>query len=209
MVVHYITAEDTASLPEDFFKTCFPRRYAESKKFLHARDSLLSLGAAYLLYAVLGLREDDITLSDWGKPLVKDPASSLHFNLSHSGNLVVLASDKDDVGIDIERIDPENLSVADSVFLPEEEVWMKEKPLERFHILWTLKESVMKATGLGFELEPASFTVFPDAPGSSHIYNGKEWFSRWMLFDGYALSLTARHDFEIQVQRLSLPESEN
>src|SRR5690349_23768292 len=55
----------------------------------------------------LDARPDALRFDETGKPRV-EPRSPLHFNLTHSGDraLVAVATERE-VGVDIERIDPE------------------------------------------------------------------------------------------------------
>jgi len=98
------------------------------------------------------------------KPRLRD--GSLEFNLSHSGDLALLAvADTDPVGIDIERVAEsiDLLSIAKRVFLPDERAIICGETGEpaacRFFEQWTLKEALLKATGTGFQIDPASISV--------------------------------------------------
>lgn len=99
----------------------------------------------------------------YGKPRLRGPA--LHFNLSHSGHLVMLAVFSADVGADVERVaaKPDLLAVADRFFAPAESATLRALPASRqvegFYRLWTLKESFMKATGEGFHAGIQSFDL--------------------------------------------------
>ena len=59
---------------------------------------------------------------------------------------------------------------------------MWEDPADRFFRLWTWKESVMKATGLGMNLEPGTFDVLPFADGKAARVRDRLWYGtggRW------------------------------
>jgi 4'-phosphopantetheinyl transferase len=98
------------------------------------------------------------------KPHLRD--GSLEFNLSHSGELALLAvAGADPVGIDIERVveSTDLLSIAQRVFLPDERAIICGETGEpsacRFFEQWTLKEALLKATGTGFQIDPASISI--------------------------------------------------
>lgn len=85
----------------------------------------------------------------------------LHFNLSHSKNLTLLAiASQYEIGVDIEHtmVEPgtNHLDVAEHYFTPSECRWIhgaqRVDRLSRFFDLWTLKESYIKARGLGLSL---------------------------------------------------------
>lgn len=91
--------------------------------------------------------------TDHGKPYVVDAPA---FNLSHSGNYVVLAfSEEPDakIGVDVEHIKViDYLKVGKTVYGEEELQWLAESPDQQlaFFRLWARKESVLKAYGSGF-----------------------------------------------------------
>lgn len=90
----------------------------------------------------------------------------LGFNLSHSGDWIVLATaSHGQVGVDIETIDPTfpALEIAEEFFLLEERRWIRKgaDPTLRFFQLWTAKEALMKATGEGMSLPPDQILITP------------------------------------------------
>lgn len=109
--------------------------------------------------------------NDYGKPAI-DPAQNepgLYFNLSHSGEKLVLAISKfESIGVDIENADKPRrvIRIADRFFSqPEVEDLMtlhKTQRLCRFYQLWTLKEAYIKACGLGLAIPLQQFSYsFP------------------------------------------------
>jgi 4'-phosphopantetheinyl transferase len=113
-----------------------------------------------------------------GKPFLAANSannSRLHFNLSHSGTLFLLAIAADrEVGIDIERLrdDTPFHDIARLAFSPREQDKLFAIPhhLQRsaFYRCWTRKEAYMKACGMGFALPSNSFTVslLPSTPAN-------------------------------------------
>jgi 4'-phosphopantetheinyl transferase len=94
-----------------------------------------------------------------GKPEIDEPTPSLHFNVSHAGNHAIFAVSRDrPIGIDLE-IATRTLDI-DLLAKRSFSTWEYEQfvrmPLEArryaFLRIWTCKESVMKALGLGFSL---------------------------------------------------------
>lgn len=124
-----------------------------------------------------------------GKPYVPGHPP---FSIAHSGLWCILASrTKRAIGADIESLDSRQLDVAPAVYTPAELAWMAEDPLTRFFRLWTWKESVMKATGLGMALEPGSFEALPFAFNRPIRLLGKEWYANTGALDGYIFSVCA------------------
>jgi 4'-phosphopantetheinyl transferase len=155
-------------------------------KFLQVEDKARCLLAGLLMRKLCGIiDESQLIYGENGKPYLKD--GNKYFNISHSGNYVILALSEKEVGIDIEKIDTHPDKVAVRCFTTEECEWMRqEESDEAFYKLWTAKESVMKATGLGFSLSPGSFCVLP-IDSSEHRIIDKSWFLDWAVYDGYVI----------------------
>lgn len=104
-----------------------------------------------------------------GKPRLADHPG-LHFNLSHSGELAVIAtSTLGEVGIDLEalRPRPDLLPVARRFFAAEEaamvEAFDGAARSRAFLRVWTRKEAVLKATGRGIGIDTRAIAVGVDA----------------------------------------------
>jgi 4'-phosphopantetheinyl transferase len=138
-----------------------------------------------------------------GKPYLscnKGSNGRLHFNLSHSGTLFLLAVSADrEVGVDVEqlRTDAPYPDMARLAFSPREqkELFALPEHLQRsaFYRCWTRKEACMKACGAGFALQSNSFDVclLPDSPAVLSTPDGS---SHWVLQDiavpeGYCAAL--------------------
>jgi len=132
----------------------------------------------------------------WGK---------LNFNISHHGDWVVLASHPSAlIGVDVMKINdlpgnqPVNAflsSFADQLTPYERAVIQgtdqihlndERQRLEQFYRLWALKESYIKATGLGlkFQLERAEFHQHPSAPTSDSSHLNKIEHGTRLFLDG-------------------------
>ena len=103
-----------------------------------------------------------------GKPaLAESLHSSVSFNLSHSSHWGALAVVKNfAIGIDLEKIDPEMLffQLADRYFNADEKLQLAQYPPERqrrgFYRLWTQKEAMLKAEGIGFQTKSSADRYF-------------------------------------------------
>lgn len=125
---------------------------------------------------ILSMAVGDIVLktTSWGKPYID---SRLKFNLSHSENFALYAFSLDsEVGIDIEEERPQMaiLDMASLVFAKSELAeLMAVTPLKQraaFFKLWTRKEAVSKAMGLGTHMDFRKLVVGMKA-GSISIDN--------------------------------------
>jgi 4'-phosphopantetheinyl transferase len=124
------------------------------QRFVVARAALRAVLASYL-----GAPPDSLVFAygAHGKPfLAPQPDPPLHFNVSHSGDTVVIAVSRTErLGIDIEEQRPVDAatSIAARFFAPAEAAWLRKLPQERlaeaFFHLWTAKEAYVKALGSG------------------------------------------------------------
>ncbi|MEG0456338.1 MAG: 4'-phosphopantetheinyl transferase superfamily protein, partial [Bacteroides sp.] len=92
--------------------------------------------------------------NEFGKPsLTRYPA--IHFNMSHCKRAVVCLLANHPVGVDVEEITPFDPDVARYVLNSKEYERMvsSDNPAEEFTILWTMKESLIKLTGVGIDDE--------------------------------------------------------
>lgn len=139
-------------------------------RFRLEKDRLMSLGAGLLLKKAFrdeGFRTPpEIAVDENGKPFLPGN-ENLRFNISHSGGKAVLAVGNLPLGVDAELVEQADLRVAERFFLPRENTFIREKEDEtdeRFYRLWTSKESMMKAVGLGMKMGPETFEIrFADA----------------------------------------------
>ena len=145
-------------------------RYA---RFYFDRDRLQYLATRALVRTVLS-QYAAVSPQDWyfhiderGKPSVGQPRTPLplHFNLSNTRGLVACAVSvgHERVGVDVERLDRKNdlEALADRYFCPTESRALRtldaaSRP-RRFFDYWTLKESYIKARGLGLAIPLDSF----------------------------------------------------
>ena len=128
------------------------------------KDKKLSAGVYLLLKKLLS--EKNITnpifkTGKYGKAYISN-YEDIYFNLSHSGKLVLCAISDMEVGADVEYIDGEiDLNIARHYFYNREyeSIMNAENESDEFFKYWVLKESYMKYTGLGMNLELDSFEM--------------------------------------------------
>ena len=110
-----------------------------------------------------------------GKPRLRSDvhtgAGSVHFSLTHSGDLVGVAVADDPVGLDVEALRPMPVlpTLAERVYSPSELARLPPKALRDMTTLlttWTRKEAVLKATGEGLRRAMTSLTVSTAGDGA-------------------------------------------
>lgn len=184
--LYLMTIEEAGKLTEEFCLKHYPERLEKAKKFRFRDDYLRCIGAGALLYGILNVNEDDIVTSKYGKP--SDPAIKKCFSLSHSGDYVLLATDTAEVGADIQKINNKDTKVFRRACTEDEKKWLLENDREEFFTIWTLKESVMKLTGLGMSLDAGSFSVMPLIESGEMIFNDQKIYAITSSVQGYKIA---------------------
>lgn len=168
MEIRFISADVAALEDQSLFQTLYrsvtAQRQQKVDKIKTEQGKRLSLGAAALLEWILadfGVRKPKYLYGPMGKPYLAG-YTDVYFNLSHSGNMVLCTVSHHEVGCDVEQVRDANLSLARRYFAPEEYQTLLscQEGLKRdrlFYRLWALKESFLKATGLGLQLPLNAF----------------------------------------------------
>jgi 4'-phosphopantetheinyl transferase len=140
-----------------------PERLKKTARYFHQRDKKLSIGSELLLKYVLNqikILDPVFARDEYGKPFLKN-YSQVHFNLSHSEKYVACAVSDSPVGVDIEHIHDIDLTIAQHYFFGSEyhQIQNSNNKQETFFEFWVLKESYMKMTGRGFQLDLDEFAI--------------------------------------------------
>jgi len=105
--------------------------------------------------------------NEYGRPHIAAAhgQSGLRFNLSHTDGLIVCAVTRDaEIGVDVENISRggDLVQIADRFFSPSEVADLHKVPTDRqedrFFDYWTLKESYIKARGMGLSIPLGDFS---------------------------------------------------
>lgn len=158
------------------------------QQFIIARGILRLLSGKYLNIKPNAI---DFKYGEYGKPEYGFH-SDLKFNISHSGDLIVLGFVKDfDIGVDVEKVknDFDVLEIASNFFSALEIETLKKVPkaqqVEYFYRCWTRKESFIKAKSLGLSFPLDSFSVCIHSDKKSELLETK-WDAaekhQWKLF---------------------------
>ena len=156
------------------------RREVHARRYTAGRGRLRELLAAYT-------GSEPATL-----PLVAGPngkpelgGADVRFNLAHSEDVGLCAVSRNEVGVDVEVVEgrrlPDWLAIAERFFHEEELPRLRglagEPGWVEFLRIWTLKEAVLKATGLGLATDPCTFSVahvLSERSGRVAL-GGREW----------------------------------
>ncbi len=179
-----------------------------AQKFIRGKEEYIA--SRWLLRKVLGqyLQQAPASLvfsrGEKGKPYIAN--NSIRFNLSHSDHWAVLALAQDmELGVDIEQIrnSRDLLGIAENYYHPDEFAQLRQRQgdeeLRFFYQLWTLKEALLKAMGVGISagLENLNFNLQDGisvslSPGLRAQSTTDEWqFHQWQLPDTSYCALAA------------------
>ena len=174
-------------------------------RFITGRGRLREILAGYLEQEPAGLL---LTTNPYGKPQLEDRHDhGLRFNLSHSGDLCILALARNcELGVDLEQVrdDLPFEVIARQFFSRHEQTELFSLPPAlqpaAFYRCWTRKEACLKACGSGFSSpsDICDVSMLPDQPPTLlALRSNSEQLCEWSLADlavpeGFCAALAAR-----------------
>lgn len=150
-------------------------------RFVFERDRRRFVTGRALLRALLAqytgapARELRLQPGTHGKPALAAPGSTVQFNLSHSGDFVLLAFGcNGEIGVDVERLrtDVDCAALAPACFsAPErDDIFAVEaESRDRFFHYWAAKESWIKADGRGLTIPLDRYSIRPDTRRRTYL----------------------------------------
>jgi 4'-phosphopantetheinyl transferase len=198
--IRRVDVEKYKGKEELYIDMLYPDRQEKVRKLVYDKSRYVSIEAGFLLQGMaeseLGIKPADIRIirGENGKPsLVGYP--DFYFNISHSGEYVVMAYGNVPVGVDVEQLRDKETRVAKRCFTEEEFLYIShtdDKCGERFFEIWTMKESYLKLTGQGISVPLNSFYVNPEELSAYEKDENGKWKKLPVQFefadlDGYVL----------------------
>jgi 4'-phosphopantetheinyl transferase len=160
----YVSEIGDAALWSRYDALLSPEERRQQARFRFAKDRRRYLLTRALVRSVLS-RYQGVPPQDWvfsagprGRPRISAPRlePALEFNIAHSADLVLLGvTSGRTLGVDVESLTMRDVDIAglDRYFAAEESTALLALPeparRRRFFELWTLKESYIKARGMG------------------------------------------------------------
>lgn len=207
------------------------------KRFVNRQQANQYLLARALLRSQLSKRVPGVLPHEWvfviddsGKPRLADEFSylNIHFNLSHSEDLVVLALGDGlgvrlNLGVDVECIHRPVFSIALAKRYFAEAEWVdlmrltEQLRIKRIAQLWTLKESYLKASGLGLRMPLAKLEFCFEGECGLGLSISSSWteplpakersfISLFSLGMDYSLALTIESDRPMDASVMTIDE---
>lgn len=167
--IYFCKAEKFKDFYENGITLLDRERKEKTERYIKEEDKLISFMTGLMLDKVLGISDENSLLyEEHGKPYIEHGPS---FNVSHSGEVAVLAVSENEIGVDIEKQRNIDKDIVKRCFTVEEVEFMGDSP-ERFTRIWTLKEAISKFFGEGLSVGFNSFSVLP--LDRVHTIKGKE-----------------------------------
>lgn len=145
------------------------------------RKNLLNLGIDY--------KNAVIEKGKYGKPYLKE-YPDIHYNISHSNGITACYVGKFEAGIDVEPIREYRPNVVKRAFSCSEQSLIEKSENKNltFFRLWTLKESYVKAIGIGISY-PLKSVEFDFSNGKIISPFNNCVFNQYILGEKYVVSL--------------------
>ena len=168
---------------EDALPLLSEQRKAQALRFRHEQGRKLC-AMAYLLLCE-GLRKEygidelpEFGYGPYGKPFIVGH-TDIHFNLSHCQEGAICVLSDRPVGVDIESLDAYQANLVKHTMNFRERVRIRcaARPDIEFVRLWTMKEAVLKCSGVGLidDLKPVLNgpleLITKDGPGNRYAYS--------------------------------------
>ena len=163
-------------------------------KFKNEIDQIRSLTSSYLMNS---LSKEPLLFNDMGKPFYENGP---HFNVSHSGQYIVMAVSNKDIGVDIEENNDKDMSSLIRIFNEAEAKMIKEHA--DFYYLWCAKESLIKCIGSSIN----RIKEIPALPlNGAKAFNGKQYYVKTFIEDKHIISITRLSDepFDIKIEKIN------
>ncbi len=157
----------------------YPARREKVLRLKNRRAAIASVATGLYLQEIvkqeLGIEPEDLVIetNEHGKPSVAGHPE-FFFNISHSGDRVLIGFGNSPVGVDVELAKEKEMDekIAQRCFTEWEQEFIKEReensPVDfhkleewKFFIIWTMKEAYLKYTGTGISVPLDSFEVKP------------------------------------------------
>jgi 4'-phosphopantetheinyl transferase len=195
---------------ESHWSTLSPDEQERAGRFLFDADRDRSIaargGLRLILSAYSGVRPADFVFKtgSHGKPSLFGAGIPLEFNVSHSGDCVLVGVTLESpCGVDIEgsRSTHSELAIAERFFGSRELEWLKQTE-GGFLRLWTAKEAIIKAVGRGLSIPLSDVDVTDVVAGrassialeTSGIERRTIWVDELALVQGYAAAVAVDGD---------------
>ncbi len=211
-----VQVSNSAPVLGDLKSILLPDEIAKSEQFHFEKDRnnyivrRASLRILLSRYLVVPPKAIDFTTGVNKRPILKSiHEPRLAFNVSHSGEMILIAISDLDIGVDIEEVSPgfNYTEILESSFSGQEKRYIEKagKPLFAFYDIWTRKEALLKACSKGISDDLAEYQCLDGAQFISKDLLDNSWFVKSFNIKGlYAASVALMNDSVPNFYELSL-----
>ncbi len=215
--LHLLTDEEQSRMQQF-------RKLEKQRQFVVARVALRLILNALLRKP--SARDIVFALSETNKPFLQHNTQNIQFNLSHSGNVILIAVTRSrQCGVDIEVVNTgrDVVKLAEYYFHKEEYAALRHSEqspdVMLFYKLWTLKEAFVKADGRGMAIPGDGYyfqktdSATPQLMITPAVNANQNWLFRHFFYcNEYSAALavekTTNHPVEVMVNRLVFPDTD-
>ena len=168
-------------IPEKIQKEILRYKYLKDQKFKFFGKLMIK---EYCFQKNIDFDWNNWQVTKYGKPFIKNMP---HFNISHSGNYVIVGFSESNIGIDIELMDNKNIDSFIPLFHPNEQKFINDSPDKKnaFYEIWTRKEAFLKAKGIGITKGLRKGDL-----SKSKVLENKDWHIKTFdLLENYKISI--------------------
>lgn len=191
----YVLDVDTAfHHKKQLLESVNDKQREKALRYKNEIDQVRSLASAYLMNR---LSKEPLQYNDTGKPFF---ANGPFFNVSHSGQFIVMAVSNKDIGVDIEENVEKDMSSLIRIFNEVEARMIKEH--SDFYYLWCAKESLIKCIGSSIN----KIREIPALPlNGLKTYKGQDFWCETFIEDRHIISITrmSKEPFEIKLEKVN------
>ena len=151
---------DASALYEKFKDKIEPKRVERIENCKNDNEKKLLTVTGVLLQGILaqqGVAASMIGYGLHGKPYVKN-RGDVFYNVSHSGDYVMIAVAGQPVGVDIQKPVPYKETLVNKICSFEERDKLGQEIVKHLNLVWAVKESYTKLTGEGITRELAEIS---------------------------------------------------
>lgn len=163
-------------------------------RFKHEKDQIRSILSSCLINK---LSKEEVKRNENGKPYFENGP---YFNISHSGDYVMMAVSSKEIGLDIEENVPKDMTMLIKLFNEAEAKMINEHA--DFYYLWCAKESLIKCMGSSIN----KIKEIPSLPlNGLKTFKGKDYMCKTFIYDDHIVSITreSNEPFEVNVVTLN------
>lgn len=210
--------KNIASLMDRFIPYVTPEKYKRLDRLRERKDRYRVVAAdiltRILLSRALNRSNDEIVIrtNSFGKPYIE--GNPVFFNISHAGAFIAVALDRAPIGIDIEQAGEWSMDVARLICSPRELELLANTDdcrarQELFFYIWTAKESVLKAIGVGLSQLPSTFEIVQETAvpvQRNQLWKVNHYYVKQYVVPetGYCMTVCAQHmDFAKQIEYIT------